>query len=124
MDITPAQQVDILRAACCVAAADGDVCQDELVELKKMADALGVGQASMQAMIDRALSDPSFFERQFDILKSEPLACLDVLLGICKTNGVLKKSEFQILTGLAIQLEISPTVFAEHVKASVGDLSG
>ena len=119
MSMTPAQRVEILRASCCVAAADGTTTAEEKSQLDKLADALGVGDASLTAMIERAERDSDFYKQQFGILKADPLECLDVLLESAVANGKIKESEFDVLKGLANQLEISEEDFRVKVAAAV-----
>lgn len=124
MSMTPAQRVEILRASCCIAGADGETTEDEMQQLQKLADSLGVGDASLGAMISRAESDPEFFKQQFNILKAEPLECLDVMLETLVANGSVKESEFEVLKGLANQLEISESDFTDRVQNIVRGLQG
>ena len=67
MRMTPTQRVEILRACCCIAGADGETTPDELAQIKQLAEAEGVGEASLNAMIERAEKDPDFFKQQFKI---------------------------------------------------------
>ena len=119
MSMTPTQRVEILRASCCIAGADGTATPDELQHIYKLANAVGVGEASLNAMLKRAESDPNFFRQQFNVLKAEPLQCLDVLLQVAGANGQLKESELRVLRGLASQLEISDDVFQQRLAQSI-----
>jgi len=117
--MTPTQRVEILRACCCVAGADGETTENELQHIKRLAEGVGVGDASLNAMIARAERDQEFFKQQFNILKADPLECLDALLQVTVANGQVKESEFEILKGLANQLEISEDDFRAHVSKAV-----
>ena len=64
--------MEILKAACCVAGLDGQVCEKELPILKQLAERVGVGKASLEAMMDRAVSDRGFYEEQLSFLSSSP----------------------------------------------------
>lgn len=121
MSMTPTQRVEILRASCCVAGADGETTADELQHIKKLAEDVGVGQASLTAMMERAERDQEFYKQQFNILKADPLECLDVLLQVSIANGTLKESEFEVLKGLATQLEINEEDFRSRVSAVIGN---
>ena len=117
MNITPTQRVEIVRASCCIAGADGETTPDEMELIKNLAKAVGVGKASLDAMIERAESDPDFYKLQFNILNADPLDCLDVLLQVTLANGAVKESEFEVLKGLANQLKISEEDFKSRVDA-------
>ena len=119
MAMTPMQRVEILRASCCVAGADGEVTTDEMTHLRNLAHSVGVGEASLTAMIERAEQDHDFYKQQFRVLKEEPLVCLDVLIQSTLANGSVKESEFEVLKGLATMLDISDTDFRDKVSAAV-----
>ena len=123
MTMTPSQRVEVLRASCCIAGADGEITEGEMAQLLRLAKGVGVGEASLNAMIARAESDQEFHKQQFNVLKDEPLVCLDLLLKSLVANGTVKESEFDILKGLANQLEISEADFAERVNEAVTNVS-
>ncbi len=122
MEITRAQQVELLRASCCIAGADGETTEGEFELLKQMAHKLGVGSASLDAMIDRAESDQEFYQQQFGILKENPLECLDYLIRVVVANGQIKESEFTVLRGLANKLDVSQGEFETRVTDAVEEL--
>ncbi len=123
MEMTPTQQVELVRAACCIAAADGETSDDELALLKGIAHQFGgVGRASLEAMIDRAERDPEFHRKQFDILRAQPLRCLDVLLSITAANGEIKESEFDVLKKLATKLGVEDDEFRQKVTETLESL--
>ncbi len=122
MKMTNLQRVEILRASCCIANADGETTTEERQQLQRLADALGVGDASLQAMMDRAQSDPEFYKSQFGVLRAEPLRSLDVLLETVMANGEIKESEFDVLKGLAERLGIGESDFRERVQSAASGL--
>ena len=64
-------KVELLRAACCMAGLDGTIGDAELAIIQKLATDAGVGAASLKAMMDRAKSDPSYYEQQFRFLRGD-----------------------------------------------------
>ena len=112
--MTPAEKVELLRAACCVAGADQDASSEHAV-LKKMADEIGVGKASLQAMINRSESDPDFHKQQFQILKAEPKQAMAVLLEVALADGQIVDSEIGVLQRLAFNLGIEEQIVAELI---------
>ena len=119
MTMTPAQRVEILRACCCIAGADGEATGAEREHLVQLADNLGVGDASLNAMIDRAEKDPDFYQQQFRILKDDPLECMDTMLKVLTANGSIKDSELTVLKGLAGILGISDEDFQAKVHGGM-----
>lgn len=109
--MTPTQRIDLLRAACCVANADGNAGEPEMAIVRKLIKEVGVGRASVEAMMDRAKTDPAFCEDQFRILKSDPSDAMMFLLQIAMADGVLSEEEVRVLQSLANNLEIPDEVF-------------
>ena len=118
--MTPTQRIDLLRAACCVANADGATSESEMVLVNKLIKEVGVGRASVEAMMDRAKIDLTFCEDQFRILKSEPSESMLVLIQVAMADGKLTEEEIQVLQSLANNLEIPSDVF-DKLIAQVKD---
>lgn len=116
MAITNLQRVEILRACCCIASADGETTDDERAGLKKLALTMGVGDASLQAMIDRATRDPEFYKAQFGVLRDEPINTLRILIESAMANGQIKQPELAVLKGLAERLGISDDDFQRTLR--------
>lgn len=73
-------KTEVLRAACCVAGLDGKVDERERVMLERLANYAGAGKASLEAMIQKAESDPDFYEELFDALTEDAEWTIRVLL--------------------------------------------
>ncbi len=112
--MTPMQRVDLLKAACCVAGADGQADSESDI-VAKLAGDIGVGKASLDAMMARAARDPDFYKEQFRILKEEPAQCMGTLLQVALADGVLSDKETEVLRNLSGQLGIAEPVFEELV---------
>ena len=119
MSMTNLQRVEILRASCCIASADGEISEAELAQLKKLAHALGVGDASLNAMMSRAQRDPDFYKTQFGVLRDEPIMTVDILLESVLADGEVREAEFNILKALAERLGVSDEDFRERVDQAV-----
>jgi tellurite resistance protein len=107
----PMSKVEVLRAACCIAGIDQDICDREQVLLNKLAEAAGVGRASLNAMMDRARTDPNFFQEQFRIMKAEPDEAFKLVLSVAIANGRLTTDERVILHHFAEKLNIAEDRF-------------
>ena len=110
--------VDVLRAACCLAAVDGKITEREMPVIQKLADHAGVGQASLRAMIDRALHEPSYFEKQFEILKADPEPTLIALTGVAVSDGDLSMDQRVMLRYFADKLGLSADRFDKLMSAA------
>ena len=118
----PMEQVEVLRAACCVAGADGNVSDQERDLILALAEGCGVGDASLQAMIERAQSDCSFCDEQFLILKSDPQESMAILLELAIADSRIDDSEKGMLQSFANRLNVPESVFAtlfDKVQAMV-----
>ena len=112
-------KVEVLRAACCVAGADGDSTDAEREMLNRLAKETGVGLASLEAMISRACGDQGFCNEQFRILKADPKEAMAILLDVAMADGVIDNTEAEILKVLAERLAVPDDIFnALLVKAT------
>lgn len=119
--MTPMQKVEVLRAACCVAGIDGALIDKEKTLLDKIAREVGVGKASLNAMIERASTDEEFHKEQFRILKENPQQCLATVLEVAMADGQVSENEKMVLNSLANNLEVPSGVF-DQLMSKVSDL--
>lgn len=98
----PMTHIEILRAACCIAGIDGKVCEKERVMLQKLANHAGAGQASLNAMIERAEKDPNFYEEMFDSLRMDAEASMRALLCTAAADGHVSADQ-RIIMGIFAQ---------------------
>lgn len=110
--------VEILRAACCIAGLDGGVCQDELNLLQQMASDVGVGQASLNAMISRAEKDPNFYQEMFKILSADPEETMAFLFRIAVVDNELNVNESVVLHDFARRLGVPEDRYEALLKAA------
>lgn len=108
---TPMARVDLLRAACCVAGIDGNMGDPEFSVVNRLAQEVGVGQASLQAMIDRGVKDPNFHQEQFRVLKANPQQAMSVLLEVALADGTVSEGETNVLRSLSEKLNVPSDVF-------------
>lgn len=104
-------KVEILRAACCVAGADGNLNDAEWGLLNRLAKETGVGQASLDAMVSRACRDQEFCNEQFRVLKADPKEAMAILLEVAMADGKIDETEAQILQVFANKLGVRTEVF-------------
>ena len=119
-NMLPIQRLDILRAACCVAGIDGDANEAQAAVLKRLAREVGVGKASLDAMIERAESDKTFHEEQFKVLEFEPKTTMAILLEVALADGQLSASEADVLRILAGRLKIDSGMFEQLLNEVQG----
>lgn len=120
--MTPMQKVDVLRAACCVAGIDGQPNEAEKVVIQKLAAEVGVGQASLEAMIERGATDPDFHQEQFRVLKTDPQESLAALLEVAMADGTISNEETAVLKALSEKLNVPTEVFQQLIGKVKGML--
>ncbi|MDA7858276.1 TerB family tellurite resistance protein [bacterium] len=109
--MNPMQEVEVLRAACCVAGIDGKITEDEMAMINKLAARAGVGRASLEAMVARGESDPEFYKEQFRVLKENPRRSMVDILRVATADRVLSNDEIGVMRKFAEKLNISPESF-------------
>lgn len=119
--MTPTEQVELLRAACCVAGIDKVASEAELSVIKKLAKATGVGKASLQAMLDRATTDEDFYKEQFRVLKANPTQSMSFLLQVAMADGKLTEGEIHVLEKLSQSLQV-PAEDLERLISEVNEM--
>ena len=114
--------VEILRACCCVAGIDGETSDQERETLQNLASKVGVGKASLDAMIDRGNSDPAFQNDQFRILKTDPQSTMLTLFRTAMADGVITDGEISVLSNFSKKLDVSETDFQAYLQAARSEL--
>ena len=104
--MTAMREVEVLRAACCVAGADGEIESDEVKYLEQLARKAGVGKASLDAMLELAVNDENFRRQQFRVLTADPVETMKLLLSIALADGEVTSDEGELLRLFAARLEI------------------
>lgn len=115
-------KVEILRASCCVAGANGDSSEAEKVVLQRLAREIGVGYASLNAMMERAETDPEFHEQQFAILKGEPKHTMAILFEVAMSDGSISEEEVAVLRKLAQNLNVPADVFEQLKTVAIDSI--
>ena len=104
--MTAMRDVEVLRAACCIAGADGEMESGEVQYLEQLAQKTGVGKASLDAMMELAVKDESFRQQQFRVLKADPVESMQLLFSVALADGEVTTDEGELLRLFAARLEI------------------
>jgi len=110
--------IETLRAACCIAGLDKDVTPQERALLDKLAEKVGVGKMSLEAMIDRARKDQNFYKEQFRFIHSDAPNTMKSLLGVAIVDGELSADERVVLQVFADRLGLKPEDFDKLLVAA------
>ena len=96
--------LEILRAACCVAGWDGSVSPHEERLIRELADRAGVGDVSLKAMIERAEQDQDLYREHFEILKPEPEHAVRLLAAVAAADGEVTTEQRAVVGHFARKL--------------------
>lgn len=91
------EEVELLRAACCIAGLDGRVSEPELRIIEKLADRVGVGSMSLKTMLELGRTDPDFYEQQLHMVQHDPVRTMRTLLRVAAADGAVTTNERVIL---------------------------
>lgn len=101
------KDLEILKAACCVAGLDGEITEPERKALKVLAERAGVGRASLEAMKEMAIEDPDFFDHQLGMLNEDADLAIKTLLKVAIIDGAFGTNERVILQYFADKLGLT-----------------
>ncbi len=121
------KDLELLRAACCVAGLDGEVGEDERAAIEILQERAGVGAASLAAMLDIARTDSEFYEEQFELLLSDPEHAIKTLWKVAAIDGRVSTDEAVILRYFGHKLGLDDARVEEIIdetKRSLGARSG
>ena len=111
-------ELEILKAACCVAGLDGEISEREKQALKVLVGRAGVGLASFEAMMDVAIEDDDYFKKQLDLLMGDVDQTIKMLFQIAVADGQLGTNERIVLQYFADKLEMPPERFDQILAAA------
>ena len=110
--------VDVVKAVCCVAGADSDVTVDELAELGSLARRVGIERTQVTALLERSRDDEAFYQHQIDLLTDHADASMNTMIRLAREAGTLADGHVvMLLWRLATKLDIHADHFEELVAA-------
>ena len=89
--------LELLRAGVCVAGLDGRVDEPELAVIATLVERVGVGRASLKAMIELSCSDKNLYKSQLRLAQPSPSAALEFLVKVAKADGHLTEDERRMI---------------------------
>jgi tellurite resistance protein len=111
---------ELLTAACCIAVADAAITEGEMKLLRALAAKVGVGDMSLNATLERAKRDPTFYESQFRLGIGDARATIRTLLVIAAADGKISSKERSLLDFFAARLGLSKTDVDELLSGLIG----
>ena len=113
------EQIEILRAVVVLAAADGVIAPSEKGLMQRLAKRIGVGEASLNAMIARAKEDSSVREELFRRNMSQPEKVMELLVAVARIDGEISSEEREVLVQIMGSLEIPVERFSDIYQKGI-----
>jgi tellurite resistance protein len=114
----------MLRAVVVMALADGEISPGEKGLLKGLADRVGIGQASLDAVIDRARNEPSMRDDLFHRGVENAETALELLVGAARLDGEITDEERELLVHLMARLNVPTERFSEIYRRGIERADG
>jgi len=113
------EKLELLKAALAVAVADGQLKRSEMGVVMGLAARVGLGEASLQAMIEAAKRDPGFADHMLVGSGDSAKAAFELLVAEARIDGAISEEERALLMRLAQRLQITGDEFTEIYKAGI-----
>ena len=116
------EELEILRAAMAVAGADGRITRSEMGVLKGLAARLGVGGASLDAMLEAAREDDSQADSILIRSKERARVALELLVAEARIDGEISAEEREVIVRIAASLDlVGDENHRSHVSPPLGE---
>jgi hypothetical protein len=111
--------VEVLEAACCLAATDSDVTVEELQLLSALVGRVGIERKRFETLMEKAGNDPSFREQRIGAVSGDIEGAMDKLMRIAFQGGSTSEGHAAILLWrVAAKLQVSPERFEALLAAA------
>lgn len=117
--MTDLERLNLLKAALAVAAADGVLRRSEMGVIEGLAARVGVGRASLDAMI--AAAERGDLSDHHMLIKSETHArtALELLVAEARLDGEIADREREFLVAIGLRLKITGDEFQSVYQAGI-----
>ncbi len=105
------EQMDLLKAALAVAMADGVLSRGEKGIIAGLAKRVGIGKASLEAMLEAAGQDQSIADHILIKNKAQAHNAFELFVAEARIDGEISQSEFDLLLRIAKSLSITEEDF-------------
>ena len=113
------EELDLLKAAIALAAADGELRRSEKGVIEGLALRVGVGRVSFDAMVEAARCDDSIADNILMSSKERAHSALELLIAQARIDGQISREEREVLVRIATSLEITGDEFQHLYEAGI-----
>ncbi len=115
------EDTELLKATIALAVADGKVRRSEMGVVKGLAQRVGVGETSLQAMFEAAERDESFADDILIRSKDKARAAIKLLVGQARIDGEISDEEREVIVRVATSVGITHAEFGELFAAGIAE---
>lgn len=113
--------VDLLKAAVCVAGLDGEITEQETEVLIHLAHRAGVHDDDLTDLMARARIDGELLDQQLIVVREDPEVTIGVLCHIAVVDGQVSYEEREVIHQFGVLLGVSRERMAEIFEAVAGE---
>ncbi len=115
----PYEQTELLKVVLALAAVDGKIARSERGVFESLADRIGVGRVSLDAMIEKARREPAAKDELFQLTTSDPAHAFKLLVATARIDGEIADAERELLVVIASVLGITGDRFATLYREAI-----
>lgn len=113
------EELELLKAALAVAVADGEIRRSEMGVVEGLAMRLGVGRASLEAMLEAAQKDDSTADNILIRSKERARRALELLVAQARIDGEISAEERGVIVRIATSLNLTGDEFQSIYEAGI-----
>lgn len=113
------EDLELLKAALSVAVADGELTRSEMGVIQGLATRVGIGQASLDAMMDMAKEDSSLADNVMIRSPDKARQAFELLVAQARIDGEIVNEEREVLVRIAASLKITGEAFEQTYMAGI-----
>lgn len=113
------EELELLKAALAVAVADGEIRRSEMGVVEGLAIRLGVGRASLEAMLEAAQRDESMADNILIRSKERARKALQMLVAQARIDGEISAAERSVIVRIATSLNLAGDEFQSIYEGGI-----
>jgi tellurite resistance protein len=113
------EDLEILNAVLALAVVDGKLSESEKGVFQGLAARIGVGEVSLNAMIERAKHDPEVYRDLHITPPAKARQVMELLVAQARADGEISDSERELLVKISQKFQIGPDEFGRIYATGV-----
>jgi len=113
------EDLELLNAVLALALADGKLTRGEQGIIQGLAGRIGVGQVSLDAMVERAKTDPDMYKELSIADSRKARLAMSLLVAQARVDGEISDEERGMLVKIAMRLGIDTGEFGQIYETAI-----